>query len=88
VFTSRRRNFWERWTTRLAVMAVSCGLLAGIVYANFTAVPGYAPWQDKASTMLRQIGPTMVGPGQRYVQPDIRDFFYFTTLGGSSASPN
>jgi hypothetical protein len=21
-------------------------------------------------------------------KPDIRDFFYFTTLGGSSASPN
>jgi hypothetical protein len=56
VFTSHRRTFWERWTTRLAVIAVSCGLLAGIVYANFTAVPGYAPWQDKASTMLRQIG--------------------------------
>ncbi|MDT5316766.1 MAG: hypothetical protein QOE74_5786 [Mycobacterium sp.] len=52
----RRRPFWERWTTRLAVTVMMVAVLGGGVYANVESVPGYAPWQDRASTLLRQIG--------------------------------
>jgi hypothetical protein len=30
--------------------------------------------------------PSMIGPAERYVQPDIRDFFYFTTTTGDPSA--
>jgi hypothetical protein len=56
VARSRRRPFWERLTTRLAVVVMTVAVLGGGVYAGVGSVPGYAPWQDRASTLLRQIG--------------------------------
>src|SRR4051794_24100456 len=52
----RRRGFWDRWTTRLAVIGLLVAVVGGGLYANVASVPGYAPWQDKASTLLRQVG--------------------------------
>lgn len=52
----RRRPFWERWTTRLAVSVMVVAVFGGGVYANAESVPGYAPWQDRVSTLVRQIG--------------------------------
>jgi hypothetical protein len=52
---AHRREFWERWTTRIAVVALVITVIGGGVYANPESVPGYAPWQDRASTLLRQI---------------------------------
>lgn len=53
---AHRGPFWERWTTRIAVLALVTAVIGGGVYANLESVPGYAPWQDRASTLLRQIG--------------------------------
>jgi hypothetical protein len=52
----RRRGFWDRWTTRLAVIGLLVAVVGGGLYANVASVQGYAPWQDKASTLLRQAG--------------------------------
>lgn len=50
------RSFWEWWTTRVAVIGVLITVVSGGVYASVDSVPGYAPWQDKASTLMRQVG--------------------------------
>ena len=50
------RSFWEWWTTRVAVIGVLITVVGGGVYASVDSVPGYAPWQDKASTLMRQVG--------------------------------
>jgi Phosphodiester glycosidase len=52
----QRRPFWERWTTRIGVVVVVIAVIGGGVYAKLESVPGYAPWQDRASTLVRQIG--------------------------------
>lgn len=55
--TDRRgRSFWEWWTTRLAVIGVLIAVVGGGMYASIDSVPGYAPWQDKASTLMRKVG--------------------------------
>jgi hypothetical protein len=51
-----RVPFWERWSTRLAVVVMLVAVIGGGGYADLEAVPGYAPWQDKASTLMRQYG--------------------------------
>jgi hypothetical protein len=54
--TRRRRTFWEWWTTRIVVIAMLVAVVGGGLYANFASGQGYAPWQDRASTLLRQVG--------------------------------
>jgi hypothetical protein len=52
----RRRSFWESWTTGIVVMTSLVAILGGGLYTNIAAAPGYAPWQDKVATVMRQIG--------------------------------
>lgn len=52
----RTRGFWERWSTRVVVIIALLGIVGGGLFASAEAVPGYAPWQDKTSTLLRQLG--------------------------------
>ena len=51
---AHRTPFWERWTTRIGVLLLVVVVIGGGVFANLESIPGYAPWQDKASTLLRQ----------------------------------
>jgi hypothetical protein len=51
-----RTPFWERWTTRIVVVIMVVTVIGGGVLANAESVPGYAPWQDGASTLLRHLG--------------------------------
>lgn len=51
----RRRIFWERWPTGIAVIVMLVAVAGVGLYPSLESVPGYAPWQDKASTAIRQI---------------------------------
>ncbi|CAN5601813.1 phosphodiester glycosidase family protein [soil metagenome] len=52
----RRRTFWERWPTRIAVIVILVTVAGVGLYPSLESIPGYAPWQDKASTVIRTIG--------------------------------
>jgi hypothetical protein len=74
----------------LGAALAQAGVVTAMELDFHSGLQFFSKWQgDGASQPQPQrLLPTMVGAGQHYVQPDIRDFFYFTTLGGSSASPN
>ncbi len=52
----QRKDLWERWTTRIAVICGTLALLGVGVYAQSYASPQHATWQGKTTMLLREIG--------------------------------
>lgn len=51
------RRAWRRWAARIVVLVVLAGeMITAAMYEQVLGTTGYATWQDKASTMLRQVG--------------------------------
>ena len=75
-----RTPFWERWSTRAGVLLMVTVVIGGGLFANGEAVPGYAPWQDKASTLLRQFG---LGPAL-----DAFENWWYTRKTPSDTTPD
>ena len=67
----------------LGAAMAQAGVLTGMELDIHPGLQFFSTWQNDGSG---PIGPhrllsTMVGPADRYVRPDVRDFFYLTAVG-------
>lgn len=94
VMRGRRRSVRERSTIRLVVIiGVVVAALGLAVYGQVYVTPGYASWQDKTSTLLREVG---LGPlldrweNWRYTRqapPDLPPDLHALIPAGAVATP-
>jgi hypothetical protein len=62
----------------LGVALAQAGALTGMELDIHSGMEFFSSWRSGGATPQRLL-PAMVGPADRYVRPDQRDFFYFTT---------
>ncbi|MET0699723.1 MAG: hypothetical protein ABWY93_08655 [Mycobacterium sp.] len=54
--SAQRKNLWERWSTRLAVVCATLALFGVGLYSQSFVSPQHATWQGKTTSLLREIG--------------------------------
>ncbi|GAB7072046.1 hypothetical protein H7J06_02715 [Mycobacterium hodleri] len=74
--------------TTLGAAMVQAGVVTGMELDIHSGLQFFSSWRGDgtAAPQPHRLLPSMVGPSERYVHPDIRDFFYFTTNGDISAA--
>jgi hypothetical protein len=67
----------------LAAALVQAGAVTGMELDMHSGMEFFSSWSADASGVPQpqRLLPTMSGPADRYIRPDQRDFFYFTTSG-------
>jgi hypothetical protein len=80
------RNQLHTLATLGAAMA-QAGVVTGMELDIHSGLQFFSTWRNDGSgtRQPQRPRPTMVGPSERYVQPDTRDFFYFTKTGAADA---
>jgi hypothetical protein len=52
----QRKEFFERWSTRITVLCAMLALLGVAFYAQSYVTPENSTWHDKASTLMHEVG--------------------------------
>jgi hypothetical protein len=72
----------------LGVALAQAGAVTGMELDIHSGMEFFSSWSSDGAggSTPQRLMPAMVGPADRYVRPDQRDFFYFTNHGGDASS--